>query len=104
MIDTRVTVFCEDYPAFAGNSDCVLDERLHFDHVPDAAELAEALKAAGYVVDAGGKHRCPRHADRGLKVQIGRDYQEIAPGVLVRLPGLVPVFSTIEVKRVSTDG
>lgn len=100
MILTNVSVYCENQVGL--QSECVWSDQLSFDHVPTPEELAAALEEAGYITDDDGKHWCSRHADRGLKVTVGPDYQEIAPGVLVRASRFGGPL-VIEVKRESAD-
>jgi hypothetical protein len=108
VITTHVVVTCGAFRPAAvrggGPPTCNADPR-EFDHVPEGAELVEALAAGGYVTDEDGQHWCPRHAERGTEVIVGAEYQEIAPGVLVRVPFAASwAAAVIEVKRVDAAG
>lgn len=102
MITTRVTVYCDKFSRAVNPSTCAADP-IEFDHAPADDELAQALTAAGYVTDKVGKHLCPRHADQGERVPVTGDWQELAPGVHVRMPQPWG-FAEIEVKQVGNDG
>src|SRR5207302_772930 len=86
VITTHVVATCDKFSRFNGPlpPSCSA-EPVEFDHAPTADELAQALTEAGYVTKDSG-HLCPRHADQGERVTVTGDWQEIAPGVLVRAP------------------
>lgn len=102
MIEVNVRLTCERF-SYAGSPPTCSAQPLVFDHIPAADELARYLAAGGYVTDADGKHLCLRHAEAGERVIVTGEFQEIAPGVLVRMPGSWDMES-IEVKRVTVDG
>lgn len=104
MITTHVVVACDKFSRFNGPlpPSCSA-EPIEFDHAPTGDALTAALTAAGYVADKDGHHLCPRHADQGERVTVTGDWQEIAPGVLVRAPRAWEI-TDIEVKQVGTDG
>jgi hypothetical protein len=103
VIATRVRVACERFTSTASSQPTCSAVPIEFDHVPTDDELSLRLKGFGYVTDADGKHLCLRHADGGERFTVTGEYQEIAPGVLVRMPQSW-VVADVEVKRVKTDG
>lgn len=83
----RVEILCDGvpYPSFAcDRAGWTTVDRAE----PMPNEVWQSLVLTGWA-ERDGKHYCPRHdpTQQGVRVAIGRDYVELAPGVRARWPG-----------------